>query len=279
LVDDQPPDLVNFESASKGNHIEPLTLLTGRRLKMKKAARITTAGLALSFLFLLPQNQAYPQQIPPIPKIPPGSITLRVNVAEPMMTLYWQVYLVTKGKCSIWAVFYDEQKQNIAAAYPIQAMTQLSYNTFSTIQPWRVLARPGSYLVSIIGFGLSIPVQSEIEYLKISSNTEQALKDNHTLIVSNSTGVAPRKGPEEFKIRYQLNEDSNMVYKIMDTDEGNTEVWKSSMQKVVKGTRGFEWDCKDAKKNHLYRAEVEATSTTNEAVWDHDLSDKFETLN
>lgn len=245
---------------------------------MKKAARITTACLAFSILLLLLQKQAFPQQIPHITNIPRGSISLTVEVTKRMMNYYYQVYVVTNGIFPIWTVFYNIQSRNIASAYPFEKMAQPLPNVFYVTGPWRGLEKPGQYQLSILGLDLRFPVQYLVRNLRISSNTEQALKDNRTLIVNDSTGVAPRRGPQEFKIRYQLNEDSDMVHKILDTDNKNTEVWKSSTKKVVKGTRGFDWDCKDAKKEHWYRALVEATCTTDKDKWDHDLSDRFQTL-
>jgi flagellar hook assembly protein FlgD len=127
-----------------------------------------------------------------------------------------------------------------------------------------------------MNLGKGPPARDVIERIRISSNTKQSLADNHTLIVNQSTGIAPERGVNEFKVRYQLNEDSNMIHKI--NDAFNNSVWKEELRNASEGTRGFDWDGKEGKKGNLYRALVEATSKYDPDIWDHDLSRKFEIL-
>jgi hypothetical protein len=113
--------------------------------------------------------------------------------------------------------------------------------------------------------------------LRLSSNTEKAFQDKYTIIVNDSTGVAPKRGSKDFNIRYQLNEDADVNHIIFDIGNGK-EVYSTPAKRVPKGTRGFDWDSSMAEKEHWYKARIKATSITDNDKWDRDLSDKFQTL-
>jgi len=246
---------------------------------MKKVVRLVSQRLFLPLVifFLFCHNSAFSYEIPTIRNIPKGGITLRINVTKDMLNYYYRIHFATSASFPIWTVFYRQDVMNHVLAYSLKEMRQPKPNTFYVIDSWQRLREPGEFLLAIMGFNLPIPVQYVVQSLRLSSNTKEDLEDWNTLVVNDSTGIAPRKGTQEFKIRYQLNEDSDMVHKIMDNDN-NKEIWKDSIDNVVRGTRGFDWDSQNAKKDHWYRALVEAISTTNKAKQDHDLSDRFKTL-
>lgn len=234
-----------------------------------------------TFILLLPgQNHSFAQQrIPHINNIPVGSITLKVMVTKDMINkgYYYAVSYVTSRRLPIWTVFYNREKRCIQRVVLPDKIEQIRFNKFSIISPWKNLGVAGPYLIGVMSLKEPEAPQFVIQTLRISSNTKQDLKDNKTLIVDESTGVAPRKGTEKFNIRYQLNETSDMIHKIIQFKD-NKEIWKEELTKVQKGTRGFYWNRENVQKGRWYRAEVEAKLVTDKGKWDHDLSDKFQAL-
>jgi hypothetical protein len=231
-------------------------------------------------MFLSYQDLAFSEPaIPVLRSITPGSIAMEFTVTKEMLRndYYYRFSYETSGNFPIWTVFYWQERQDHMLAYSSDQITRLGHNRFSAIDTWHLLKIPGPYLLTLMTFNTPFHPQEIIQTVRISSNTRKALEDRHTLIVNDSTGVAPQKGTADFKIRYQLNETSNMVHKILRSKDNHTE-WEQEIKNVQRGTRGFDWDCRNATKDKWYRAFIEAKSVIDAAKWDTDLSRKFKAL-
>ena len=229
---------------------------------------------------LLGQNPCFAQQIvPAINQIPVGSINVKVMVTKGMINkgYYYKISYVTTAILPIWTVFYNRENRKAQRVVSPEEIERIQFDKFSFSGPWKELGVPGPYLIGVMSLKEPKIPQLVIQTLRVSSNTKQDLIDNKTLIVDDSTGVAPRKGKEKFNIRYQLNETSDMIHKIIEFKD-NKEAWKEEVTKVQKGTRGFYWNRENAQQGRWYRAEVEAKLATDKDKWDHDLSDKFQVL-
>lgn len=236
----------------------------------------------LSFVILvISHNVAFSQPAPPgFKALPPGIIPVQISLTEGMLAknYFYGAYYVSNREFPLRMVFYDRRTQEnvLLNRYPDQ-IKQIDYNKFYVMGSWSQLKRPGDYLITFISYQASAPAQRVIQTLKVSSNTKKAIEDKHTLIVNNSVGVAPERGSDGFKIRYELNETSKMTHKIEQYKDNRT-MMTEDKDDVPKGTQGFDWIAEDAKNHYWYRAVVKAVSVTDKDKWDHDVSRRFQKI-
>jgi len=232
-------------------------------------------------LLLLGQNTAFSQpDIPLFKDIPTGSVLMEITVTPDMIKkdYYYRLYYVTNGRFPIWTAFYPKDRMNYTLSYSPGNTYQPAYNKFSIVNRWQTLKKPGKYIMALMSRNLPIPLQQLIQTIQVSSNTRKALEDNRTLIVNDSVGVAPEKGTRDFKIRYELNDTSNMLHEIMKNGKKDELITSNKVKNVERGTRGFDWDSKDAKSDCWYHSEVRAESVYDPAKWDKAISRDFQKL-
>jgi len=241
---------------------------------------VGTLVLMLFIFFLVEGNEVFSQgTIPSITGIPPNSVIVEATSTSYMLNreYFYKASYVASGRFPMMIVFFNRKTGRNVLAYLAKEMQTIRHNKFFVIGPWGKLGSPDLYVIAFISSAPGLPSQEIIETVRVSSNKKSDLEqDKDTVIVDNSTGVAPEKGSDGFKIRYELNELSNLRHNIMRCTD-NSVIWEEKKDKVPKGTRGFDWDSKKASEG-CYRALVKATSVAKEGRWDKALSRKFQTL-
>ncbi len=250
---------------------------------MRRFYYATVVALFLNLFIPAVLFPAFAQsEIPLMKDTPLTNRISSITVTQEMIDkgYYYRIYYIGIEKYPIYATFYNKKQEKAWAVLPQKLFITVPYNRlfsrFYLINSWRTLEKSGEYLLSFISSDKSVSADEIIQKAKLSSNTKKNLKDGYTLIVDDSTGVAPLKGTETFNIRYELRELSDMKHKIKFSKD-DTLIYSQERKKATKGTKGFDWTSANARKGK-YKAVIYAESVADKNKWDNDLSEDFEAL-
>lgn len=244
--------------------------------------------LILAIFLIFFHNQASAQErLPYFSKIPEESLILQVRLTEDMLKkdYYFKILYLSYKKLPIWISFYRKQELKPAIFFSPNQIMLKKANIFAAMGRWRTLERPGDYFITFLYLQGRLPfLHRMIQWPKVSSNKKETLeKDEETLIVDGSIGIAPQKGRNGFKIKYELNSLSDMLHQIEQLKERRViKVWEERKEQMPKGTRGFDWNAKrrnsQRHKTGDYRAHIKSTLFSDPSIWDHELGNPFEII-